>query len=250
MESMATLKDARSYLLALPEQLDEYLDDEHRVGLSALIGKFVEFFNIVASVNLRTSENIIIEAPEATDISDYGFELLLKTIDLMERLDLPHRRHEIEQISLVFARWTMSYKGNINYLEPVVNTIAQLANLLQEKQALFELSQLIADIVDHCSFELKRDDSLSEDAPPWHLLHFHRAIAATRTHDLEVMRQAFDEFLVYLPREAPGFFCRRNERNGCARLSVSCQKSDGTLLPTKPFSETSLSSHSRLAIPG
>ena len=41
----------------------------------------------------------------------------------MERLDLPHRRREIEQISLVIARWPMSYKGNINYLEPVVNAI-------------------------------------------------------------------------------------------------------------------------------
>ena len=88
----------------------------------------------------------------------------------------------------------------------MVNAMAQLAKLLQEKQARFELSQLIADIVDHCSIELKRDDTLSEEFQPWRLLHFNHAIVATRTHDLEVMRQAFDEFLVYLPRVAPGFF--------------------------------------------
>ncbi len=206
MESMATLKDARSYLLALPQQIDEYLDDEYRNGLGNLIDQFAQFFNVVASVNLRASENIFIEAPEATEISNHGFVLLLKLIDLMERLDLPHRRREIEQISLVIARWTMSYNGNINYLEPVVNAIAQLANLLQEKKALYALSQLIADIVDHCSADLKRDDAFSEAFQPWSLLHFNRAIVATRTHDLEVMRQAFDEFLVYLPHEAHGFF--------------------------------------------
>jgi len=44
------------------------------------------------------------EAEEATEISDYGFVLLLKLVDLMERLDMPHKRREIEQISLVIAR--------------------------------------------------------------------------------------------------------------------------------------------------
>jgi hypothetical protein len=193
MDSMVSLKDAREYLLNLPQQLDEYLDDDYRNGLNNLLDKFVEFFNIVASINLRANEDRIIEASEATEISDYGFVLLLKLIDLMERLDLPHKRKEVEQISLVVARWTISYNGTINYLEPVGNAIAQLANLMQEKEALLALSDLIADIVDHCSQDLKMDQG-------------NRGIVATRTHDLEVMKKAFDEFLIYLPQEATGFF--------------------------------------------
>jgi len=206
MDSMVSLKDAREYLLKLPQQLDEFLDDDYRKGLTTLIDKFEEYFNIVASVNLRANEDKIIEADEATEISDYGSVLLLKLIDLMERLDLPHRRKEIEQISLVFARWTISYDGTINYLEPVVNAIAQLANLMQEREALLALSGLIAEIVDHCSLELKKDQGDNEELRPWRLLHVNRGIVATRTHDLEVMKQAFDEFLIYLPEEANGFF--------------------------------------------
>ncbi len=206
MDAMVSLKDARDYLLALPDGLDDYLDDDYRRGLASLIDRFDEFFNVVASVNLRASEDRIIDAGEATEISDYGFILLLKLIDLMERLDLPHRRKEIEQISLVFARWTISYGGTINYLEPVVNAIAQLANLMQEKTALLALSDLIADIVEHCSIELKQDTDDSEEMRPWRLLHINRGIVATRTHDLEVMRRAFDEFLIYLPQDAFGFF--------------------------------------------
>ncbi len=206
MDAMVSLKDARDYLLALPDGLDDYLDDDYRRGLGSLIDRFDEFFNVVASVNLRASEDRIIDAGEATEISDYGFILLLKLIDLMERLDLPHRRKEIEQISLVFARWTISYGGTINYLEPVVNAIAQLANLMQEKTALLALSDLIADIVEHCSIELKQDTDDSEEMRPWRLLHINRGIVATRTHDLEVMRRAFDEFLIYLPQDAFGFF--------------------------------------------
>lgn len=132
--------------------------------------------------------------------------MLLKLVDLMERLDLPHKRKEIEQISLVFARWTISYNGTINYLEPVVNAIAQLANLMQEREALLALSELIAEIVDHCSLELKKDQEDDAELRPWRLLHINRGIVATRTDDLAVMKQAFDEFLIYLPQEANGFF--------------------------------------------
>ena len=206
MDAMVSLKDARDYLINLPRQLDEYLDDDYRRGLENLLTRFEEYFNIVASVNMRANEDKRIEPDEATEISDYGFVLLLKLIDLMERLDLPHKRKEIEQISLVFARWTISYGGTINHLEPVVNAIAQLANLMHEKEALMALSELIADIVDHCSLELKKDQGDDEDFRPWRLLHINRGIVATRTHDLDTMKQAFDEFLMYLPQEAPGFF--------------------------------------------
>ncbi len=206
MDAMVSLKDAREYLLNLPRQLDEYLDVDYRRGLDSLLARFEEFFNVVASVNMRASDDKMIAPDEATEISDYGFVLLLKLIDLMERLDLPHKRREIEQISLVIARWTISYNGTINYLEPVVNAIAQLANLMQEKQALLALSDLIADIVEHCSLELKKDQDSSEESRPWRLLHINRGIVATRSHDLDMMKQAFDEFLIYLPREATDFF--------------------------------------------
>lgn len=206
MDSMASLKDARAYLVELPQQLDAFLDDDYRRGLDNLLARFEEFFNVVASINMRASEDKIIEPQEATEIGDYGFVLLLKLVDLMERLDLPHKRKEIEQISLVFARWTVSYQGTINYLEPVSNAIAQLANLMQDKKSLRALSELIDDIVDHCSIEIKRDEDKSEELRPWRLLHINRGIVATRTHDLDKMKQAFDQFLMYLPNEAPGFF--------------------------------------------
>ena len=205
MDSMVTLKEARDYLLKLPEQLRDYLDDDYRRGLDQLLDRFEELFNVVAGINLRADEDRRIEPDEATEISDYGFVLLLKLVDLMERLDLPHKRREIEQISLVFARWTISYGGTINTLEPLVNAIAQLANLLQEKAALLELSQLIDEIVAHCSPELQSDDD-PDSARAWHLLHINRGIVATRTHDLDAMKRAFDDFLRYLPHEASGFF--------------------------------------------
>ncbi len=201
-----SLKDARYYLQQLPEQLEELLDEDYRNGLTRLLEKFEEFFKITASANMRASEGKSLSREEATEVSDFGFQSLLRLIDLMDRLDLPHKRREIEQLSLIFVRWTVSFHGTINYLEPLVNAIAQLANLLREKEALLTLSDLIAEIVDHCSDELKQDPTDESGARPWHLLHLNRGIIVTRTHDLSAMKHAFDEFLIYLPQEAPGFF--------------------------------------------
>ena len=33
-----------------------------------------------------------------------------------------------------------------------------------------------------------------------------RGIVATRTHDIDIMQRAFDEFLMYLPADASSFF--------------------------------------------
>jgi hypothetical protein len=44
----------------------------------------------------------VIAKQEATNIGEHGFALLLKLINLMGRLDFPHQRKEIAQVSLIF----------------------------------------------------------------------------------------------------------------------------------------------------
>lgn len=203
---IASMKDAKKYLQKLPAELEEYLDDDYQKALARLLSDFSHFFDIVASINIKSKEKQIIAKQEATDIGEQGFILLLKLIDLMERLDLPHKRKEVEQISLIFARWIVLYKGKINHPEPVVNAFAQLANLLQDKASLVVLSDLMSKVIEACTPEIKQDKAKPDPNRSWRLLHFNRAIVATRTHDLDIMKQAFNEMLVYLPDEAQVFF--------------------------------------------
>jgi len=205
-DSMATLKDAKNYLNKLPVQLDEYLDDSYRKALIRLIQDFDQFFDVIASVNMQARDNRVINKKEATNIGDHGLVLLLKLVDLMERLDLPHKRREIEQISLVFVRWILRYDGRVNHLAPLVNAFAQLANMMQDIRSLIRLSELMGEVVVACSEEIKQDLDKSDKFRPWRLLHINRSIVATRTHDLEIMKNAYDELLVYLPQEAVNFF--------------------------------------------
>jgi hypothetical protein len=55
-------------------------------------------------------------------------------------------------------------------------------------------------------WRLKKTRAIARTSTPGACCTSTAGIVATRTHDLETMKQAFDEFLIYLPQEAPGFF--------------------------------------------
>ena len=169
-EPMASLKDAKDFLNQLPDQIDDYLDDAYRKALHLLIESFDQFFDVITSVNMQARDNQIISKSEATEIGDHGLVLLLKLVDLMERLDLPHKRREIEQISLIFARWILRYGGRVNHLEPLVNAFAQLANIMQDSNSLRRLPKLMSQVVDACSEEIKQDLDISYEFCVWRLV--------------------------------------------------------------------------------
>lgn len=207
-QPIASLKDARDYIISLPKLLDDYLDEQLKQSLDELLKAFDQLFNVAASINMQASDDHFISPGEATDIGDHGFRLLLQLIELMDQLDLPHRRREAEQISLILARWILRYRGQIRHLDPIVNACAQLANMLQDKAALITLYHLMTEIIDSCSNDVRNDLDHSNDMRPWRLLHINRSIVATRSHNPEIMKTAFNELLTYLPNEADGFFAQ------------------------------------------
>ncbi len=203
---LASLEDAREYFHELPAQLEQYFDEAYQQAFNHLMEAMQQFFDIAATVNHQANEDHVISQAEATDIGEHGFTLLLKLIDLMDKLDLPHKRMEIEQISLIFARWIISYRGRLNHIEPLVNAFAHSANNMHDRQSLKLLAELMSMVVDASSDEIKHDLDSSNLYRPWRLLHINRGIVATRTHDPQIMRQVFDELIKYLPHEASGFF--------------------------------------------
>lgn len=206
MAELASLDDAREYFQQLPEQLDDYFDDAYRKAFDQLMQALKQFFDVAATVNHQASEDHIISRAEATDIGEHGFTLLLKLINLMEKLDLPHKRKEIEQISLIFARWIIHYHGRLNHIDPIVNAFAHSANNMQDIDSLTALVELMSMVVDASSDVIKHDLETSNLYRPWRLLHINRSIVATRTHDTAIMKKVFDEMIFYLPQDAASFF--------------------------------------------
>lgn len=206
MPVLASLNDARDYFEQLPAQLEVYFDEAYQRAFDRLISSFEQFFDIAETVNQQADDDHVISTTEATEIGEHGFILILQMIDLMEKLDLPHKRREIEQISLIFARWVIKFQGQLNHIEPLVNAFAHSANNMHEKSSLKALVELMSMVVDACSDEIKHDLQSTDLYRPWRLLLINRCIVATRTHDIELMKKVFDDFIFFLPQDAQGFF--------------------------------------------
>jgi len=204
--SLASMNEAHEYFKKLPNELVEYFDDAYQAAFDQLMQALGQFFDVTSTVNQQAEDNHIISNVEATEIGDHGFILLLKLVDLMEKLDLPHRRKEIEQISLIFARWVIQYHGQLKHIEPIVNAFAHSANSMKDKKSLLALVELMSLVVDSSSDEIKHDLESSNIYRPWRLLHINRGIVATRTHDTNIMKKVFDEMILYLPQDAASFF--------------------------------------------
>jgi len=204
--ALASMDDARQYFQKLPAELSIYFDNAYQKAFDQIMEALEQFFDITSTVNQQASDDHVISSTEATEIGDHGFILLLKLVNLMEKLDLPHKRKEIEQISLIFARWVIHFNGQLKHIEPVVNAFAHSANSMNEKKSLLALVELMNMVVDASSNEIKHDLESSNIYRPWRLLHINRGIVATRTHDTDIMKKVFDEMILYLPQDAAGFF--------------------------------------------
>ncbi len=206
MPSLASMDDAHQYFKKLPAELTDYFDDAYQSAFDQLMKALEQFFDVTSTVNQQAADDQIISSTEATEIGDHGFILLLKLVNLMEKLDLPHKRKEIEQISLIFARWVIHFNGRLKHIEPIVNAFAHSANSMKEKKSLLALIELMDMVVDASSDEIKHDLESSNTYRPWRLLHINRGIVATRTHDAGIMKKVFDEMILYLPQDAASFF--------------------------------------------
>lgn len=204
MEAMLSLEHARDYLLDLPRQLEERLDDPAQMELSELLSRFEQFFNITNRIDRRGDDQLV-DADEASEICDFGFMLLDKLLALTARYRLPGTHHEIEQISLVIARWAIRHEASINDLRAVADAVVRLAESMHEKPAMFAMSALLTDIVEHCAAEFKQDQAEEDERRAWHDLHTSRGMIALRGGDPKVIKRAFEEFLLYLPGAAPAF---------------------------------------------
>lgn len=159
---------------------------------------------------------VIQTGPEATDdplskadihdLGDYGLNLLAEMSDIASQLKLASRSSEIENLALPFGLWIARQGGELSTLEPLVNTLATLANHLEDPAKLEDLCNMANEIVDATSPALAHDLDTSNPYRPWRILLLNRAILATRSHRAKLMENAFDAINEYLPADAPGFF--------------------------------------------
>lgn len=143
---------------------------------------------------------------EITEICEYAMQLLNNTSRILQRMNDIDLQQKNGMLAVSMALWTGKQGGQINMLEPLVDTLAWLANNLEGAQQLAELTQILGDLMSACSVAISSDLDNTNPGRPWRVLNINRGIVATRSHDTQLMRDAFETLITNLPQDAAGFF--------------------------------------------
>ena len=107
---------------------------------------------------------------------------------------------------VMVALWVARHGGELNSIESVVNTLAEIANSTSEQEALAELGYMMGELISAVSVETKFDFENIDNQHPWRVLNLNRGIIATRSHDTKIMENAFEDLIRNIPEDAETFF--------------------------------------------
>lgn len=184
---------------------NEISDAEHE-ELRSAIAYFIEVFSRLDEQKAASS-GIPLAAREITELGEYGTGLLMNVINLLGRQG-KQSLHRVELMSLTIdlALWICRNEGEIVTLEPVVDALAYFANNSTDTGYLEGLHGIAGEILRGTTHQIREDLDRSNPARPWRILNLNKAIVATRTHNAELIEQAYQELVGNLPEDAPDFF--------------------------------------------
>ena len=146
------------------------------------------------------------------ELSDYGLDLLNQLGNWCDQLELTEARIALDEIIVTLGIWSARNLGPLHMIEPIVDALSKVANSSTDPAYLAELSQIYREIADAAAPVIKQDIDKSDPGRPWRILNLNYGIVATRSHQPEIMEQAFEQLLIRLPDDAAGFFTEGMEQ--------------------------------------
>ena len=143
---------------------------------------------------------------EVTEIGDFSMQLLSSTSTILQRMNNVELQQQNGLLAVSMALWTGANGGQINMLEPLVDTLAWLANHIEDTQQLAELTRVLGSLMEACSIAISSDLDNTNPGRPWRVLNINRGIVATRSHDTGLMHEVFETLIRNLPQDAASFF--------------------------------------------
>jgi len=107
---------------------------------------------------------------------------------------------------LTYHLWRISNHKMIHILEPVVNCIAEISNVIREQDDIIFMTKCIKNILNGVTAEYQDDMLNTDPRRPWRVLLLNYGIVATRSHDSILIENAYDYFVHHLPEDAAQFF--------------------------------------------
>ena len=162
-----------------------------------------------------TEDPAALSGVDISELGDYGLTVISGLGTIAAELGLVHCQQTVTALALPFALWIARHDGELQTLEDVTNTVAQLANSLQDPVRLEELCVEVSEILDAVSDDIRQDLDNSNPGRPWRILNINHSIIATRTNNPQTMEATFELLIENLPDDAPNFF-----REGMGQMDI------------------------------
>ncbi len=180
-----------------------------------LVAAFEQLFDVMArseSADAAGAGAAGVRPEAITEVGEYALELFDQALQWSNRLDLPEVFSAVQAHIIAMACWIAGRGGQLLSLEAVVDALARRANSTQDPGELLALYEAMSAVLQATAETIQQDLEKSNPGRPWRILHLNRAIVATRTHQPDLMEEAFADLTRRLPQDAAGFFSQGMEQ--------------------------------------
>jgi hypothetical protein len=171
-----------------------------------------EFMLIAERIDAAGADTTPVLKDDVTRLGDHALTVLHELSVWTAHLKIKPTRERLETVILSTADWIARHRGEIRTLEPVADALAHTANRMRDPKTLEGFARFISRIIEAVAPFIRQDVNKTDPGRPWRVLHTNRGIVATRSHNVQLMEQIFDELVEALPGEAAQFFAEGMEQ--------------------------------------
>ena len=199
---------------AVADYVDDTAVDEQDVNSPAgLLAAMDQAIDVMARADADSAVQKDMSAEsmgmlEEKDISQIG----QYTLDLLEGMvahvqnKTGEQSRDLIRLSVPASLWVARHGGKLSQIDMLVNSLAGYANEISEPHVLGELAAVIKEVIDACDNDIRTDLDQANMMRPWRILNLNYGIVATRSHQPELIEQAYDALANNLPQDARQFF--------------------------------------------
>jgi hypothetical protein len=141
-----------------------------------------------------------------TELGEYALQLVDNLAVRIGQTGDDSLRQAQAALTINLALWIARHGGVIDTPEAVVDALALFANTTTDTHALAGLYAIISTIISAMSPVISQDLEKINPGRPWRVLLLNQSIVATRSHNTELMEEAFALLTESLPADAGHFF--------------------------------------------
>ncbi len=150
-------------------------------------------------------ETFQLQDKELAELISYGIRMLAEAAEQAAQGGQRDTADALEALSVPLALWGARHGTELNQLDPVVNSLARLADQFDDPATMTQLYRAMDTVVQCASPRVAQNDE-NDPHHPWRVLLLSRAVVATESHQPQLMQPAFDAIVELLPDEATRFF--------------------------------------------